>query len=332
MKIAITGGAGFIGTALTRAYLDAGHDVLVIDSLAYGATQPALDPRARFYQVDIRDEQFCTILQHERPDLVSHHVRQRQTIPIEQALTDADVHVRGLLHVLESCVHASVKRIIFASGGNDLYGNVEPNRLPVGEDEALCPQSAHDISNVAGEWYVRYYTHKFGLKHTILRYADVYGTDARIHTATDHHPLPYFLHMLRAGKRPVIRGTGDELRDHISLEDVVQANLQALKRGENSTLHISSGQGYSLNQLYTLVAEALESEIEPLYLSGPLHSTAAVILDNTRARHVLHWTPEVSLQKGIARAIGRTHELRPPVATIEEARERVTAHAWLLRA
>ncbi|MBV9258994.1 MAG: NAD-dependent epimerase/dehydratase family protein, partial [Ktedonobacteraceae bacterium] len=75
MKIAITGGAGFIGSHLARAYLDAGHDVLVIDNLLHGCSQ-AVDPRARFYAVDIRDSKLRTILQQERPDIVSHHAAQ----------------------------------------------------------------------------------------------------------------------------------------------------------------------------------------------------------------------------------------------------------------
>src|SRR5207249_3349703 len=102
MKIAITGGAGFIGSHLTRAYLDAGHDVFVIDTLINGSRE-AVDPRARFYQLDIRDVKLQTVLQKERPDIVSHHVVQRQSsLPLgEPSLTDADVHIRGLLNVLD---------------------------------------------------------------------------------------------------------------------------------------------------------------------------------------------------------------------------------------
>src|SRR5579863_9580407 len=118
MKIAITGGAGFIGSHLAKAYLDAGHDVLVIDNLSHGSRK-AIDTRARFYHVDIRDEKLRTILSMERPDIVSHHVSLWNTpsylSPSRQFLADADVHVRGLLHILDSCVNAAVGKIIFAS-------------------------------------------------------------------------------------------------------------------------------------------------------------------------------------------------------------------------
>src|SRR5436189_965133 len=138
MKIAIIGGAGFIGTYLTGAYLDAGHDVLVIDSLIH-STCRAIDPRARFYHIDIRAPELSRILHLERPNIVSHHATQQDNLPVEQALTDADVHVRGLLNVLESCVNASVQKVIFASGGNSLYGQVSCEHLPLAETTPLYP-------------------------------------------------------------------------------------------------------------------------------------------------------------------------------------------------
>jgi UDP-glucose 4-epimerase len=298
MKIAITGGAGVIGRHLTKAYLDAGHDVVVIDNLS-SKTSQASDPRARFYQVDIRANQLRTILQNERPQIVSHHVTQCVDTAGEPARMNADVHIRGLLHVLDSCVEASVSKLIFASGGNTLYGPVDAEHDPLSEDTPLCPCQPVDISHIAGEWYVRHYTQQYGLKHTILRYADVYGETDPTHMTAATHPLSYFIAMLKEQRRPIIRGSGNIIHDHIFIDDVVQANLIALQRGENRTLHISSGQGYTLNQLYHMVALIMNSDIEPLYISGSLAENCAITLDNRRARRELEWRPKVSLQEGI---------------------------------
>ncbi|QBD81956.1 NAD-dependent epimerase/dehydratase family protein [Ktedonosporobacter rubrisoli] len=304
MKIAITGGAGFIGTHLTKAYLDAGHDVLVLDNLLSGSHQ-SVDPRARFYHVDVRDSKLQTILQHEHPEVVSYHVALPQAnLPHSVTLSDADIHVRGLLNLLDSCVNASVSKFIFASSGNSLYQSADTRQIQVTEETPLHPDTSTDINKLAGEWYVRYYTQQHGLKHTILRYADVYGEINQTDPILLHHPLSYFIYMLAQQRRPIIHGTGDQIRDHIFIDDVVQANLSALKRGHNQTFHISSGHGYSLNQLYQLVARHMDSKLEPVYLSGSLTGTS-VIMDNTRAMMALAWKPEVSLSEGIRRAIVR---------------------------
>lgn len=298
MKIAITGGAGFIGEHLTRSYLDAGHDVLVIDNLSRGSRK-AIDPRARFYEVDVRDGKLSSILQHERPDLVSHHVAHwRYDFPFERSLADADVHIRGLLNVLDCCVDASVRKIIFASGGNGMYGCVEAAQLPLSEETPLQPQQPIDISRMAGEWYVRHYSHHYGLKHTILRYANVYGETSNARKTSLLHPINYFSTMLAAQRRPIIRGTGEERYDHIFIDDVVRANHCILKQGDNQTFHISSGCCYTLNQLYQMIATALHSELLPVYLSGSL-TVSAMALDNTRAQQLLNWQPEVGIKEGI---------------------------------
>ncbi len=311
MKIAITGGAGFIGSHLTKAYLDAGHDVLVIDTLAHSADN-AVDARARFYRLDIRDSKLQELLRLERPDIVSHHAAQcvqHEMLLDEQSMCDADVHVRGLLNVLESCVMASVGKIIFASGGNSMFGRVQspdqacPNLLQ--EDAPLCPQRPYDISKVAGEWYVRYYTRQHGLSHTILRYADVYGeTNARC----AQHPLSYFVEMLSAGRRPLIRGAANDVRDHIFIDDVVRANLSALERGLNQTFHISSGQGYTIKQFYSEAAYLLGSGIEPTYISTSLAEPSSVVLDNSLACRVLGWSPKIDFTEGVRLAIESIHE------------------------
>jgi len=300
MKIAITGGAGSIGRRIVQAYLDAGHDVLVIDSLIY-KTQQVVDPRARLYRVDIRDEIVSTILQEERPDIVSHHVSQEPSVvPGEQLIANADVHIRGLLNVLEGSVNASARKFIFASGGNDLYKRAAD--LPVSEDAPLSPQSACDISKIAGEWYVRYFTQHYGLQHIILRYADVYGANTSGQERTSHS-IHYLLSMLAQQRSPIIRGTGEELRDHIFIDDVVRANLQALDLGNNQTCNISSGQGYSLNRLFQITASLLKSSIEPTYMFSFKEEKRDIVLDNTRAQHCLRWQPEISLTSGIQRLI-----------------------------
>ena len=302
MKIAITGGAGFVGSHLTRAYLDAGHDVLVIDSLVNGP-RCAVDPRARLYRVDIRDEALHTVLLRERPDLVSHHAMPAvRRVSEEQALCDGRAYLRGLLNLLEGCVGAAVKKLILASNGTTLYRPIplseyaQSDSPAIGEGAALCPQRPADISKVAGEWYVRYYHQHYGLEYTILRYADIFG-------GSGGHPSADIIEMLANHQRPTIHGSGQDIRDHIYIDDVVGANLHAVDRGHNCTLHISSGRGYTLGQFFCAIAQGLSSALLPVFGCTSQAEPTALVLDNARARRELGWRPEVSLGEGIGRMI-----------------------------
>ncbi|MEO7022321.1 MAG: NAD-dependent epimerase/dehydratase family protein [Ktedonobacteraceae bacterium] len=335
MKIAIIGGAGFVGSHLTSAYLNAGHDVFVVDSLAHSA-RGSVDPRARFYHLDIRDGKLQAVLQTERPEIVSYHVVQREhTLPCEGSLIDADVHIRGLLNVLDGCVNAQVAKLIFASGGNSLYKrsslqSLDPT-VPVSEEVEVCPLHPQDISKIAGEWYVRYYARQYGLSHLILRYADIYG---EIDSARAWHPLTAFLAHLLQQRRPAIRGSDRDVRDHIFIDDVVRANFCALERGWNETLHISSGQGYTLKQFYHAVTHLLQSEITPAYVSASQAEPTGIILDNRRAQHVLNWQPEIDFMRGVGLAVERLGGQRTEVHTeplsVEQLESAATRSAVLV--
>jgi UDP-glucose 4-epimerase len=111
--------------------------------------------------------------------------------------------------------------------------------------------------------------------------------------------------MLTEQQRPIIRSAYEEIRDHIFVDDVVRANLDILKRGDNQIFHISSGIGYSLKQLFKTVAYMLNIDIEPVYLSGALAEPEAIILNNTYAQRVLGWYPKIGLAEGIQLAIER---------------------------
>ncbi len=324
MKIAITGGAGFVGAHLTTAYLDAGHDVFVIDSLVNDSCQSinTLDSRARFYHLDIRDERLQKILQMERPDVVSHHAGQQAALYSEQALRDADMQIRGLLNVLDACVSASVSKLIFASNGTSMYRPLplseyaQQDYPALKEDAPLCPQRPSDISKVAGEWYVRYYTRAYALEHTILRYADIVGSTGQA-SNIEQHPCLYFATMLAESQRPIIRGSGQQVRDHVFIDDVAQANLCVLEKGKNSTLHVSSGQGYALDTIFCAVAQQLASPLLPVYLSSEHTEPTAVVLDNTLARQQLGWQPQVNFSEGIRRTVESAIANRAPALAPE---------------
>lgn len=149
---------------------------------------------------------------------------------------------------------------------------------------------------------MRYYAQQYRLPYLILRYADIYGEADPLRA---WHPLTSFLAQLSLQRRPTIRGTDRDVRDHIFIDDVVRANLCALERGVNETLHISSAQGYTLKQFYHAASRMLQSDIPPVYVSSSSAEPTAIILDNRRAYQVLKWRPEIDFLTGVGLTVER---------------------------
>jgi UDP-glucose 4-epimerase len=233
------------------------------------------------------------------------------------------VHIRGLLNVLAGCVDAQVAKFVYASGGHTLYRpfplSASYQHQPIDEDTPLSPQWPQDISTLTGEMYVRYYTQQHGLSHLILRYADVYGEQD---PACVWHPLSVFLRDTLYQRQTIFTRHSQDVRDHLFIDDAVRANLFALERGRNETVHISSGQGHCLHDFYHLATELLGSNMMPRYLVPATIAPTWLVLANERARHVLGWQPEISLasglEKAMARLLSKNAEMMPVTGALEE--------------
>jgi UDP-glucose 4-epimerase len=294
MRILVTGGAGFIGSHVVDAFVEAGHHVIVVDDLSTGKREN-LNPQAVFYQADIRDEgALAAIFARERPEAVCHqaalaNVRESMVQPVRYA----SVNVLGSLVLLELCRQHGVRKFIYASTGGAVYG--EPQSLPVSEEHPVNPLDPYGASKHHVEHYLYLYRHNYGLRYTVLRYANVYGP--RQDPYGEAGVVAIFTHKMLAGETPTINGTGEQARDFVYVGDVARANLLALT-GADGIFNIGTGVGTTVNQVYEGLRAATGYQ-------GPVHygppkagEVYRIYLDVRKAATELGWTPRVSLSEG----------------------------------
>jgi len=307
MKILVTGGAGFIGSHVVDAYIAQGHAVTVIDNLSTGYRE-FLNPKARFYQIDIADRAAVReIFARERFDLVNHHAAQVDVrISVADPLKDAHTNILGLLTALEACREFSVKKFIFISSGGVIYG--EPQQLPVPEDAPKKPISPYGVAKLASEYYLFSAKQTWGLEYIVLRYANVYGP--RQTPKSEATVVSTFARALARSESVTIFGDGQQTRDFIFVSDVVAANLLATERLEelnrasaysidDLAFNVGTGQETSVNELLERFEHALNKKCEARYAPprpGELQRNA---LDITKAQKLLGFVPKVALEEGL---------------------------------
>ncbi len=295
MRVLVTGGAGFIGSHIVDALVGAGHDVAVVDDLSTGR-RLRVNSKARFYEMDIRNSELEHVFQREHPEVVNHQAaRANVRESIQMPLLYADVNILGSLNLLECCRRYGVRKIIYASTGGACYG--EPQVLPVTEDHPVNPLDPYGASKHHVEHCLYLYRANFGINYTALRYPNVFGP--RQDRNGEAGVVAIFAGRMMSRKEPVINGSGDQERDFVYVSDVVNANLLALERGDGRIYNIGSGLGTSVNHIFELLSRLTG------YLGAKVHAPPKrgevfkVILDATRARREISWTPQVALEEGL---------------------------------
>lgn len=296
MTILVTGGAGFIGSHVVDTYLEAGFSVAVVDNLATGSRKN-LNPRARFYEVDIRDRKaLYEVFVRERPQFVNHHAAQiNLRFSVDDPLYDASVNILGTLNVLELSREFGVERVIFASTGGALYGEVE--ELPVPEERTPFPLSPYGVAKYAAECYLRYYEAVWGIPYVALRYGNVYGP--RQDPKGEAGVIAIFSERILRGEPCVVFGDGTKTRDYVFVADVARANLLALS-APSGAYNIGTGKETSVLELLTLFERVAGRKIEVVFAPERKGEISRIALSAEKARKVLSWEPRVSLEEGLA--------------------------------
>jgi len=306
-KIVVTGCAGFIGSHITDALLDAGAIVIGIDNLYNGLMsnleEYALkNPNFTFYQADIRDTSFLIKI-FKDIDLVYHKaafISVHQSINMPEFCNE--VNVNGTINVLNAARINDVEQVIFASSAALYADDLE---VPKHEKMMRYPKTPYGVSKLAGESYMLSYFETYGLKTTCLRYFNVYGIRQR---QTEYAGvLALFLGgILKEGKQPTIFGDGTQTRDFVYIKDVVKANLIVAYNlnAAGEIFNVATGSPIDINSLTQLVLKYTErEEINILY--GPkrqgdiLHSYA----DISKIREKIGFEPDYDIKAGVSEYI-----------------------------
>lgn len=315
MRVLITGGAGFIGSGIARAYIARGADVTVVDSLVTGRRAWVPDG-ARFHLLDIRDPLLERVFQMDGPfDVVSHHAALKD---VRKALIDpsgdADANIIGTLNVLRCAAEHDTGRLMFPSSAA-VYGDAAV--LPISETASISPISPYGISKAASELYCAYFAHNRGLSTVALRCGTVYGPAAA--EESESGVITIFARRMLAGRQPTIYGSGEQTRDLVHVQDVVRANLLAAERAPRpwSVYNVSTGTQNTINDVYRRLAAETGFPTPPNYEAPKPGEILFNQQDVTRIFAEIGWRAETSLDEGLAdvvRAYRRTSEMAAPVA------------------
>lgn len=311
MKILVTGGAGFIGSNVVDAYIEAGHEVVVVDNL-YTGRRENIHPDARFYLLDIRAPELHKVLEHERPHVINHHAAQI-SVPasLKAPLFDASINIEGLINLLEGARAVRTRKVIFISSGGAIYG--EAKEYPTSETSPLQPLSPYAIAKAVSEKYLAFYQHQYGFEYTVLRYANIYGPRQIPHGEAG--VVAIFMDQLLAGRPCVLYHFPEEpdgmIRDYCYVEDVVRANILALEAGSEEAFNIGTGKETRTKVLFETISEAINRRTHSLdqALRTPMRALARPgdltrsCLQTEKARRLLGWEAITDLAAGIDRTL-----------------------------
>ena len=296
-RILVTGGAGFVGGAVTRRLVDAGARVTVLDDLFTGRAE-TIPTGADFVHGSVTDEDLVNKLVAEH-GLIFHLAARNIVASTENPRDDFATNIGGTLNILLAARKSRVDRIVYSSSAS-IYGN--PRSIPINEEDQVVPLSPYAVSKLGGENYCFAFYESYGLPTASVRYSNIYGPGQR----PDN---PYcgvvskFLVDVYAGRPVSIHGDGEQTRDYTYIDDAVEATLLAAihPRAEGETFNIGTGIETSVNELARGIGVALGKTVDARHIDRrDIDNIRRRVVNIEKARRMLRWTPQVTMERGLA--------------------------------
>lgn len=300
MKLLVTGGAGFIGSHLTDAFLAAGHEVHVIDDLSSGRREN-VPAGATFHHLDIRSPEVADLFAREGFEVLVHQAAQMDVRrSVADPRFDASVNVDGFLNLMEAGRQHGLKRVVFASTGGAIYG--EPDYVPQDEKHEQKPLSPYGITKLVTEKYLFFYEQTYGINYVALRYANVYGPRQNPHGEAG--VVAIFTQRMLRHQQPTVNGDGRQTRDYVFVGDVVRANLAALQYdGPSGAFNVGTGVETDVVTLFREINRLTGGHTDEVYGEAKPGEQRRSVLSYAKTRDTLGWRPQVDVPEGLAETV-----------------------------
>ncbi|MFB6231125.1 MAG: UDP-glucose 4-epimerase GalE [Salinibacter sp.] len=321
MRILVTGGAGYIGSAVVQELVEAGNEVTVLDNLSQGHRAAVPEP-ATFVQGDLRDRSFVEqVLADRRPEAIMHFASHTLVgESMEDPFLYLDDNVRCGVNLMRAAVNNDVDRFILSSTAN-LFGT--PDRIPIDEEAPVEPGSPYGESKFMLERVLHWLDEIHGLRYASLRYFNAAGAAAP-HRGEDHDPETHLIPIVlqvALGQREKIVIFGDEydtpdgtcVRDFIHVLDLAQAHILALRALEDGSrvYNLGNGKGFSVREVIDAARRVTGRDI-PAEVGDPRPGDPAVLIaSNEKIRNELGWTPEYDSLEAIIESAWQWHRRHP---------------------
>jgi UDP-glucose 4-epimerase len=297
--VAVTGGAGFVGSRIVTRLLDAGAEVLVVDDFSTGSRASLADSEPSLQVVEGSVTDFDLVREAlVGRDIVIHAAARNIVLSTKNPKDDFSVNIGGTLNVLLAARDLQLSRIVYTSSAS-VYGN--PRYLPISEEDPVNLLSPYAVSKYAGEGYCHAFYESYGLPTAVVRYSNVFGIGQRADN-------PYcgvvakFFKAAMANEPPQIHGDGEQTRDYTFVDDAVTATLEVAvsPRAVGQAYNVGTGRETSVNRLASRIIELTRASVEPKHVDRrDIDNIRRRVVNIEKIRRELRWFPELTVEQGL---------------------------------
>ena len=300
-RVLVTGGAGFVGSALVKRLVLERARVTVLDDLFTGRRENLPETGLEFVQGSVCDRAVVERLVGQA-ETVFHCAARNIVISTKNPREDYETNIGGTLNVLLAARAAGKVRVVYTSS-TSVYGN--PRYLPINEDDRLSPLTPYSVSKLAGENYAMAFFESYSLPTTAVRYSNIFGPG-------QEPSNPYcgvvakFVESLFAGKPPAIHGDGNQTRDFTYIDDAIEATLLAATsdRAVGEVFNVGTGVETRVNEVAEILIRLIGVPVKPLHTDRrDIDNIRRRVVNIEKTRRTLRWVPEVTLEEGLRRTV-----------------------------